>query len=93
MPLRLPFAIFEPRKAMSNDITITFDDIIKRYRTLDLSEDIFRSMMAEDKQLVADYKEWCDTLGIPERKGFAYYYEEYIEQQGSIWDSLDDHDE
>ena len=33
---------------MSNDITITFDDIIKQYRTLDLSEDIFRSMMAED---------------------------------------------
>lgn len=62
---------------MSNDITITFDDIIKQYRTLDLSEDIFRSMMAEDKQLEADYKEWCDTLGIPERKGFAYYYEEY----------------
>ena len=30
---------------------------------------------------------------IPERKGFAYYYEEYIEQQDSIWDSLDDHDE
>ena len=77
---------------MSNDITITFDDIIKQYRTLDLSEDIFRSMMAEDKQLEAD-KEWCDTLGIPERKGFAYYYEEYIEQQDSIWDSLDDHDE
>mgnify|MGYP000970213595 CR=1 FL=1 len=68
---------------MSNDITITFDDIIKQYRTLDLSEDIFRSMMAEDKQLEAD----------PERKGFAYYYEEYIEQQDSIWDSLDDHDE
>ena len=40
---------------MSNDITITFDDIIKQYRTLDLSEDIFRSMMAEDKQLEADY--------------------------------------
>ena len=78
---------------MSNDITITFDDIIKQYRTLDLSEDIFRSMMAEDKQLEADYKEWCDTLGIPERMGFAYYYEEYIEQQDSIWDSLDDHDE
>ena len=78
---------------MSNDITITFDDIIKQYRTLDLSEDIFRSMMAEDKQLEADYKEWCDTLCIPERKGFAYYYEEYIEQQDSIWDSLDDHDE
>ena len=75
------------------DSTITFDDIIKQYRTLDLSEDIFRSMMAEDKQLEADYKEWCDTLGIPERKGFAYYYEEYIEQQDSIWDSLDDHDE
>ena len=52
---------------MSNDITITFDDIIKQYRTLDLSEDIFRSMMAEDKQLEADYKGWCDTLGIPER--------------------------
>ena len=81
------------RKARSNEITITFDDIIKQYRTLDLSEDIFRSMMAEDKQLEADYKEWCDTLGIPERKGFAYYYEEYIEQQDSIWDSLDDHDE
>ena len=78
---------------MSNDITITFDDIIKQYRTLDLSEDIFRSMMAEDKQLEADYKEWCDTLGIPERNGFAYYYEEYIEQQDSILDSLDDHDE
>ena len=70
---------------MSNDITITFDDIIKQYRTLDLS--------AEDQQVEADYKEWCDTLGIPERKGFAYYYEEYIEQQDSIWDSLDDHDE
>ena len=57
---------------MSNDITITFDDIIKQYRTLDLSEDIFRSMMAEDKQLEADYKEWCDTLVIPERKGYSY---------------------
>lgn len=78
---------------MSNDITIIFDDIIKQYRTLDLAEEMFRSMMEDDKQLEADYQEWCDTMGVSSRKGFAYYYEEYIEQQDSVWDSLDDQDE
>lgn len=81
------------RNAMSNDITIIFDDIIKQYRTLDLAEEMFRSMMEDDKQLEADYQEWCDTMGVSGRKGFAYYYEEYLEQQDSVWDSLDDHDE
>ena len=78
---------------MSNDITIIFDDIIKQYRTLDLAEEMFRSMMEDDKQLEADYQEWCDTMGVSGRKCFAYYYEEYLEQQDSVWDSLDDHDE
>lgn len=78
---------------MSNDITIIFDDIIKQYRTLELSEEIFRTMIEEDKQLDADYQEWCDTVGVSSRKGFPYYYEEYIEQQDSVWDSLDDQDE
>ncbi len=81
------------RIAMRNDITITFDDIIKQYRTPDLAEEAFRAMMAEDPQMEDDYREWCDTTGVPERKGFAYYYEEYIEQQDSIWDSLNDNDE
>lgn len=78
---------------MSNDITIIFDDIIKQYRTLELSEEIFRTMIEEDKQLDVDYQEWCDTVGVSSRKGFSYYYEEYIEQQDSVWDSLDDQDE
>lgn len=78
---------------MSNDITIVFDDIIKQYRTLDLAEEMFRSMMEDDKQLEADYQEWCDTVGVSGRKGFAYYYEEYLDQQDSVWDSLEDHDE
>lgn len=78
---------------MTNDITITFDDIIKQYHTLDSSEEAFRVMLEADKQLEADYQEWCDTMGVSGRKGFAYYYEEYIEQQDSVWDSLDDHDE
>ncbi len=78
---------------MRNDITVTFDDIIKQYRTLDLSEESFWSMVREDKQMEADYKEWCETMGVPERKGFSYYYEEYIDQQESVWDSLNDHDE
>ena len=81
------------RNAMSNDITIIFDDIIKQYRTLELSEEIFRTMIEEDKQLDVDYQEWCDTVGVSSRKGFSYYYEEYIEQQDSVWDSLDDQDE
>ena len=80
-------------ETMNNDITITFDDTIKQYRTLDSSEEAFRAMLEVDKQLEADYQEWCDTVGISARKGFAYYYEEYIEQQDSVWDSLDDHDE
>ncbi len=50
-------------------------------------------MMDDDPQLEADYQEWCDTMGVSSRKGFAYYYEEYIEQQDSVWDSLDDQDE
>ena len=78
---------------MNNDVTIIIDDVIKQYRTLDLSEEVFRSMMDDDPQLEADYQEWCDTMGVSSRKGFAYYYEEYIEQQDSVWDSLEDQDE
>ena len=54
---------------MSNDITITFDDIIKRYRTLDLSEDIFRSMMAEDKQLGPIIKNGATRWVFQKEKG------------------------
>ena len=78
---------------MNNDVTIIIDDVIKQYRTLDLSEEVFRSMMADDPQLYADDQECCDTMGVSSRKGVAYYYEEYIEQQDSVWDSLDDQDE
>ncbi len=77
---------------MTNDITMTFDSIIKQCHTLDLSEETLRAMLNEDEQLAIDYTEWCETMGVTERKGFAYYYEEYIEQQGSVWDSLADHD-
>ncbi len=78
---------------MTNDITMTFDRIIKQCHTLELSEETFRVMLDEDEQLVANYTEWCETMGVTERKGFAYYYEEYFEHQDTIWDSLADHDE
>ncbi len=78
---------------MSDDITMVFEELIKQYHTLDMAEEMFRAQLEEDERLAEDYKEWCDTLGISERKGFASFYEEYMELQGSIWDSFKDHDE
>ena len=77
---------------MSNDITITFDDIIKQYRTLDLSEDIFRSMMAEDKQLQVD--DFIRLIQESQEEEFKCEFTVYRRLQiFCIWDSLDDHDE
>ncbi len=75
-----------------NDILEVFEHIIKQYRTLDMCEKELHLLLNEDSALRADYKEWCETMGYTERKGFAEFFQEYVDREGSVWDSLEDQD-
>lgn len=78
---------------MSDNITELIESIIKQNRSLDLAEASFRHLLEEDKDLRDEYKEWCDAKGYTERKGFSDYFQEYVEREDSIWDSLNIEDE
>ena len=49
-------------------------------------------MIADDPDLKAEYKEWCEEMGYSERTGFTEYAEELIRSQEEKWDSLTDYD-
>ncbi len=75
-----------------NDITHLFDKLIHQYKSLDIAESEFRKLLIEDEYLREEYKEWCHSVGSSEKNGFWDYCDEYMNSQGSIWDSLNDYD-
>ncbi len=76
-----------------NDLNEFFKDLLTQYHSIDVAEDWFRRMMSDDEDLRREYKDWCDEYGYTEKHGFKDYCEEYLENQDSIWESLNDYDE
>ena len=76
-----------------NDITDIFMHIIRQYGSVDIADAEFKKMIHEDPELREQYKEWCSTVGSSEKMGFLDYFDEYLDSQESIYDTLNDYDE
>lgn len=72
------------------DITELFQQLLNDFGGVDLAEAEFKRMIADDDELHAAYHEWCEETGHTERRGFLDYAEEYIDNQNSVWDTLND---
>ena len=78
---------------MTKDITQLFNSLLEQYGSIDIAENEFKKMIAEDDFLREEYEEWCHTVGSSEKKGFLDYCEEYKSNQDSVWETLKDFDE
>lgn len=73
---------------MDGDIEELFESLIKKYREQEAAFDELKLLMAEDDELKKSYEEWCAAMGCSEKKGFGIFYQEYMERDDSIWDSI-----
>lgn len=71
------------------DITNLFQQVIQQAGSIDMAEAEFKKMTGEDENLHMLYRRWCHEVGSSERRGFLDYCEEYLDNQDSIWDTLD----
>lgn len=78
---------------MDNHLTDFFRTIIQQSGSYDIANSEFKRILAEDSDLKDEYKEWCDEMGYTERDGFKSFCEELLNDQDSIWDTLNDYDE
>ena len=69
-----------------NDIIQIFDSLIEQYGSIDIANNEFKKLIAEDENIFEEYSEWCHAVGSSEKRGFLDYCDEYKE-------SLKDFDE
>lgn len=74
------------------DIETLIQSLVDQTGALDMAQSEFKRMLADDNELRADYKEWCEELGYSERYGFIEYAEEFVNSREEKWDSLTDYD-
>lgn len=74
------------------DITELIHRLIDQTGALDIAQSEFKRLLADDSEMKAAYKEWCEEMGYSERNGFIEYAEEYIRSREEKWDSLTDYD-
>lgn len=53
-----------------NDITQIFNSLLEQYGSIDIAENEFKKMIAEDDYLREDYEEWCHAVGSSEKMDF-----------------------
>lgn len=78
---------------MYRDITEYFKTLIEDSSGIDVAESEFKRMLADDPELRASYREWCQENGHSQRRGFSDFAEEYLENRESVWDALNDYDD
>ena len=76
-----------------NDIIQIFDSLIEQYGSIDIANNEFKKLIAEDENIFEEYSEWYHAVGSSEKRGFLDYCDEYKKSQDSIWESLKDFDE
>ena len=72
-----------------DDIIELFHNIIHQTGSIDMAEDEFKKMISEDDDLHKRYRQWCHEVGSSERNGFLDFCDEFLADQDSKWDSLD----
>lgn len=78
---------------MKKDIVTFFTDIINQAGSYDIARAEFFRIIADDEELLQQYREWCDENGFSERKGFDEFIDQHIDSHDSVWSSLNDFDE
>ncbi|WP_455498363.1 hypothetical protein [Coprobacter sp.] len=73
---------------MDVDIEELFENLIKKYREQEAAFEELKLMLEDDEELKKSYEEWCAAMACSEKKGFGIFYQEYMERDDSIWDSI-----
>ena len=76
-----------------NDITYFFHTLLSQYGSIDIANSEFKKLFAEDDNLADEYREWCASVGSSEKMGFLDFCDELLDNQQSIYDTLNDFDE
>lgn len=75
------------------DLEEFWAQLLDTHRRVDIAEAEFRRIAADDAEMMAAYREWCDEQGTSPRHGFAEFAETYFESNTRIWDTLDEYDD
>ena len=75
-----------------NDISEILRALLDRYSNTSELDTEFQDMLRDDKQLKADYEQWCEELGYNVRDGYREFINEIVESQDSIWDNYREFD-
>lgn len=78
---------------MQYDINEYFKTILDESSSIDIAEAEFKRNIADDDQLKAAYRQWCEEYGYSEKEGFSEFCHEYIDGRNEMWDSLTDYDD
>lgn len=76
-----------------NDITEFFRDLLSQYGSIDIANSELKKLLTEDSELASEYSEWCSSVGSSEKMGFLDFCDEFLDNQQSIYDNLNDFDE
>lgn len=72
-----------------DDITEVFRSYIREAGSIDVAEAEFKKAIGEDNELHKLYRQWCHDVGSSERKGFMDFCDEFMDDQDSRLDALD----
>lgn len=75
------------------DIRDLFVSLIEEHGSADIAEAEFRHMLIDDPALRKLYKAYCREEGTTERRAFQEFFESYSEEEGVVWESLNDYDD
>lgn len=82
-----------PYQYIMDDLSELFRSVVDQAGALDIAASEFQKMLADDPELRAEYKEWCEENGYSERRGFNEFAEDYVNSREEKWDSLTDYDQ
>lgn len=78
---------------MYDHLTDFFVQLLKQSHSVDIAIAEFKRNLADDPELRAAYREWCQEQGTTERFGFKDFCEEYIDGTNDVWNTLTDYDD
>lgn len=67
-------------------------NLIREAPSLDIAIAEFKRSIMDDDELKTAYRQWCDVEGYSERKGYAEFFQEYLDGRNEAWDSLNDYE-
>ena len=73
-----------------NDIPDILRALLDQYSMESVVDSEFKKMLDEDPQLMADYEEWCTSMGYDVSTGYNDFVDELVESRDSIWDNINE---